>query len=485
MERRRREKQKCSDGVEGCLYLINNYCQIEDPQRGIWLPFELWPEQEDVVRAIFDNQFTAMLKARQIGLSWLVLSVMQWWMNFRPGSAMLITSKRDDEAVALVDHRLKQQHKRLPSWLKSPTEGNDSKHEWWLANGSRAHAFPSAGGDSYTGSMALIDEADLVPDLTKTRNALKPTIEAGGKLIEISKPNKSTPNSPFKRTVRAGLQGLNEYKVIFLPWHVRPERTAEWYEKKRAAAMADDGHLDNLHENYPATVAEALSPKSEDKRLPVQFIDKCYKEAPALPEEIWRAALAVVNATLPDDQKITLPETGLVIYRLAEPDRKYAIGGDPAEGNPTSDDSAAQVLDAASWEQVARLKGKFEVSVFAAHIDAISRFFNRATALIERNNHGHAVLLWLRDNTYCECMEGEDGRPGWVSSTKGKTMMYDNVAEVLHDGDTMIHDWDTYLQLASIESRSLRAPQGDNDDLADSYTLAVIAAQRVPTGILF
>ena len=48
---------------------------------------------------------------------------------------------------------------------------------------------------------------------------------------------------------------------------------------------------------------------------------------------------------------------GLNVFALPEPGQKYVIGADPAEGNPTSDDSALCVLDRDSGIQAAELAG--------------------------------------------------------------------------------------------------------------------------------
>src|SRR5262249_30089768 len=133
----------------------------------------------------------------------------------------------------------------------------------------------------------------------------------------------------------------------------------------------------------PATDAEALSPRTLDKRLAPQWLQQCFAERKPLPE-------------LPHGAP-SIP--GLEVYRLPESGRAYVVGGDPAEGNPTSDDSAATVLDSETGEEVAAIAGKFQPSVFASHIDAIGCWYNRAHVMVERNNHGHAVLLWLRDHS--------------------------------------------------------------------------------------
>ena len=52
-----------------------------------------------------------------------------------------------------------------PFALKVRSSPVDNDHEWQLSNGSRVLAFPTTAGDSYTASLAIVDEADLVPDL--------------------------------------------------------------------------------------------------------------------------------------------------------------------------------------------------------------------------------------------------------------------------------------------------------------------------------
>jgi len=59
------------------------------------------------------------------------------------------------------------------------------------------------------------------------------------------------------------------------------------------------------------------------------------------------------------------PVPNLTVFAVPVPGRKYVIGADPAEGNPTSDDSAATVLDVETGEEVATLAGKFELALFA------------------------------------------------------------------------------------------------------------------------
>jgi hypothetical protein len=437
-------------------YFLDTYARIYDATAGDWLPFRLWPDQIQTLHKVHDNRLVVILKARQLGLTWLVLGYALWLMLFRPAATVLLFSRRDDEAVDLLKTRLRGMYDRLPAWLQVRSIPVDNDHEWELSNGSRALAFPTTAGDSYTATLAIVDEADLVPDLDRLMRAVKPTIDGGGRMILLSRPDKAKPLSAFKRIYTSARQGETQWAPVFLPWHARPDRDATWYASQQQDIFSRTGALDDLHEQYPATDAEALAPRSLDKRLPAAWLQKCYRPAePLVPGRGWP------------------PLPALMVYAAPVPGRRYVVGADPAEGNPTSDPSALAVLEVDSGEEVASLAGRFEPATFAANADAIGRWYNNAAVLVERNNHGHAVLLWLAEYSSLDRLGGDDHRPGWNTTTKSKALLYDGAGEVLRDGDAIIHGLETFTQLASIEGATLRAPDGQRDDIAVAFVLAL------------
>lgn len=464
--RRNIEWVKCSESID---YWIEEYVMIFNATDKDWVPFALWPAQSDTLKKIGQETQSIVLKARQLGLSWLVLCYALHAMIFKPAATILIFSKRDEEAVELLK-RVKGVCERLPSWMRPRTDAG-ADHNWELSNGSSAKSFPTTGGRSYTGSHVIVDEADFIQDLDALLNAVKPTIDAGGQMIMISTVDKSVPESPFKRIYRSAKRGHTDWRAIFLPWHARPGRTAAWYAAQTADVLARTGALDDLHQEYPATDTEALAPRSLDKRIAPIWIEACYEEM---------EPLRVPNAP-------AIP--GLEIYVPPVAGRKYVIGGDPAEGNPNSDDSALTVVDVLSGEECAVLAGKFEPSTFGGHIQAVSAYYGNAPAMVERNNHGHAVLQWLEEHArHVRLLNGHDERPGWLSSKLGKALLYTEAADHFkqgsEDGAKVLHSFASYTQLASIEGASLRAPEGMHDDRADSYALAQVGrAASVGVGL--
>lgn len=451
-------------------YFINEYVQILSVIDKGWLPFKLWKEQGKVLRLMSNGKRQlVILKARQLGMTWLALAFALWMMLFDAPSYVLLFSMRDNESVDLLS-RLRSMYDHLPEWLKARRVTADAGHEFALSNESRAQAFPTSAGDSYTANLVVIDEADSVPDLNDTLSRVKPTIDAGGRLWLIGRVDKDKPFSPFKQVFRDSMDSLDsQWSGIFLPWYARPDRTQEWYDAIKRDCLRRTGSLDEVYEQYPETIAQALAPRSLDKRLPPEWL---------------QGSLVEVDAMQPEGAPNI---TGLTMYREPVMEMRYVVGVDPAEGNPGSDDSAISVMSVRG-EEVATLAGKFEPSLTAVYARELAQYYNAAPVLVERNNHGHAVIQWLTENGGVRLLQGHDRpesdrihRYGWLTNAKGKALMYSMFADGLKEGQITIHDWRTYEQLSSIDGRTLSAPEGQMDDRATACVLAFLATQ-VPSG---
>lgn len=457
----REEWLKCS---ASCVYFVYNYCKIYDATAGDWIPFVLWPAQVEVLEDLQNYSLNVILKARQLGMTWLVLCFILWKMIYRPVFTALLFSRRETEAIYLLgQQRLRGIYGHLPKWMKTRQIVTDAMHEWILSNGSVAYGFPTTAGDSYTAGFAFVDEADLVPDLNRLMNAVKPTIDGGGSMVLLSRADKTMPNSEFKRIYRGARAHQNGWNAIFLPWFVRPERDAEWYEKQRKDILSRTGALDDLYQQYPATDEEALMPPTLDRRIPFDWLQKCC-------DIISRIS----------NPGLSLPM--LSVFREPEYMQEYVVGVDPAEGNPNSDDSVISVVNLRTLEECAVLSGKIEPEVLTGYTIKLSTWYNKAKILPERNNHGHVIIALLGDDSQVRdrIMKGLDGNLGWMSSSRGKALMYDMLVEQLRSSSVIIHDEETKTQLASIEGTSLRAPDKGPDDRAVAFTLAVVGAVMKP-----
>lgn len=300
--------------------------------------------------------------------------------------------------------------------------------------------------------MAIIDEADFIQWLKQLLNAVKPTIDAGGKLIILSTADKEKPNSLFKQIWAQAVDKASNYVPIFLPWTARPTRTQEWYDQL-------DYDIDDLYQEYPETPARALAPRQASKRFHPSWLDACHEPAEDLePDGLW------------------------AVYRHPQPGRRYLLAADPAEGSPRSDPSPATIFDCETWEEVAHLHGKFEPDVFAGYLVAAARRYNDACVCVERNNHGHAVQIAIEHLGAGELLyqNPHDRKNGWLSNVKYKVLAVDNTAQVLREKGVTIHTDATIQELAMFEAATLKAPQGFHDDRAMTLIIG-LAALRWPS----
>lgn len=455
-----KEFRKCEKSV---LYFVYEYIKLLDPGSEEWKKFKLWPAQVETLQIMAREKQTAVLKARQLGLSWLSLSLALWLATFSPNSVILIFSKSDTEAMELLG-RIKGMHRNLPAFLRDDVL-LDNNHEYKFANGSKFQSFAttSSAGRSYTANLVIVDEADFIPTLGKLITSVKPTIDAQGQLILISTTDKDYPNSRFKRLWRDARKGLNDYHAIFLPWSARPERDEDWYKKVSTSGYTQD----ELWQEYPETAEQALSGRRESKRFNMDAIEAIfYEREPIYPEEApMIPGLVVYNRPF---------EGGLDEQARRIQPGKYLIAVDTSEGDITSDPSPMTVFNTFTWEEEAHVFGVFEPSVLAAYAMALGEYYNNAVIAVERNNHGHAAILALESYGYNNIYKNPfDKKNGWLNSVKMKPVAVDKTAEAINDKSLILHTQEIKLELMNIEAATLKAPEGDTDDRAMTIVIGV------------
>ena len=439
------------------LYFINQFCKVYDSETRTWLPFLLWPSQVPVLDLFINGKWVCILKTRQVGITWLALAVALYESLYRSGSTILIYSLRDDEAVELLsDQRFRGMYEKLPEHIRVQPIIRENIHNIYFGNGSVVHGLTTTRGDSYTSTLAIVDEADLIPNLSSLIGRVQPAVEAGGRLILISRSDKSNPLSAFKRIYRGAKAGENHWDYEFLAWDARPDRDGAWYERKVQEIVSRTGGKDELYEHYPASDEEALAPSVQDKRIRGDRLLLCLDKSKVLKD-------------IPSEYMI---HSDIKVYRLAREDERYFIGVDTAEGLDTSNNSATVVIDEAG-EEVCNLVARIAPEVQARHVWLLSRLYSNAKVLVEKNNYGYTTISWLQENEYGYILaRGYNGQVGWLSTKIGKDLLYTTLSLAVDNCDMKIRDYLCYLEIQSIEKDGLRAPRGMLDDRADAMALA-------------
>lgn len=250
------------------LGFIYRYVKILDPDNGGMLPFHLWPEQAKALRQIHENRRVVVLKARQLGLSWVALAYAAHQLLFKPGFTIVVMSRGEAESKEML-FRLKVILENLPKWITRHTTEAESgwpgpiwdcgvlKCEVRHQDGSISRllgeeAAPNS-GRSFTAGMVILDEWAFQEWARDIWKAAYPTINRpnGGKIIGISTFEAGT---LFQDIWENAVAGKNNFVPIFLPWNADPNRDQKWYDD----TLLDLGPNDMAIE-YPSTPDDVIS----------------------------------------------------------------------------------------------------------------------------------------------------------------------------------------------------------------------------------
>jgi len=161
--------------------------------------------------------------------------------------------------------------------------------------------------------------------------------------------------------------------------------------------------------------------------------------------------------------------------------KQYIIGVDPAGGGSEGDYACAEVIDRRSGMQCAELHGHFAPRELAGKLVNLGKTYNEALLVVERNNHGHAVLENLRHAGYTRVYR-EDNQEGWLTSAVSRPAMIENLAAVLIAGPNLFR---SPLLLAECRTfvrhpdGSSSAAVGSHDDCVMAMAIAWGARERV------
>ena len=239
------------------LYFLK-YVKLQEPG-SFSVDFELWSHLVEFFNVLANNRLVLVLKAKQIGLSWSVAAYALWHIYTKPGANVLMLSRGQEEAKALLQ-KCKTIYNNLPIWMKYPTPPFPDSLEYFGFNEmkSKIRALPSTEFASIgeTASLVIHDEWDFHPYAEINFGHTKPTIDAGGQLIGVSTPDKTNPDSFFKKLYKAGREGRNNFKTLFFPYDVRPGRDENWFKQQE---RENEGTPWLVQQNYPRSEEDRKS----------------------------------------------------------------------------------------------------------------------------------------------------------------------------------------------------------------------------------
>lgn len=239
--------------ISAVQYLIDSYGHIQ-PEVGLPQPFLLWPEQRDVLGLMEEMLRLIVLKARQLGLTWLALHYLFHALAFDPATPVakiLALSKKGGDAAKLLK-RARRINELLPPYLRV-VEQDDTKRsgtKFGIVDRGEMTSLTSSPEEarSETASHVLWDEAAFTRhgSAGETWTALLPTLGERGKIFVIS-----TGNGPaeapgdgqaFAKLWRQARSGDPDVGLtpVFLPDSVAPGRTDAWRARTRKKFLTEE-----------------------------------------------------------------------------------------------------------------------------------------------------------------------------------------------------------------------------------------------------
>lgn len=494
---------------------LNNLYWIED-ERGEAVKFRLRPWQELLLRTMWF--LNIVLKARQLGFTTaidiFILDRTLFNANTKSG---IIAHKRED-AVVIFRTKIKFAYDRLPLELKQAIGAkSDRAGELEFTNGSSIRVavsmrsgtlqylhvsefgklcaeFPIRAQEVISGSLNTLHEGGIA--------FIESTAEgAGGHFFNMTMKAKSHADSGTE------LNRL-QYKFHFFPWFDDP---------KYAVEPASDFVLTKDHAEYFESVERATGVQLTIQQKAWYVIkedeqgDKMKQEFPSTPMEAFlfsgrpvfdpnslnraegrcEPPKRIVDVRISDGEWEDRPDGQLLIWQEPHPEEDYALGADVAEGLEHGDHSAFDIVNERG-QQVAHYCGHLDPDLFGQVLNHVGRKYNDAYMGVERNNHGHATLLILKQQNYPKLhseewldrdTEEETERVGWLTTKVSKPLIIDNLKAEVRADEAGIYCKQTVDEMRTYvidEKGRTNAQDGCKDDRVMSYAITREMLRRMP-----
>jgi len=467
-------------------YFVQRYVYINDPLKGR-TKFEMWPVHNELLDIVLANKRIITLKARQVGVSWLAAAYAVWRASFFDGSNVLMLSKREDEARALLAKSF-YVYQNLPIFLRRKVHKHNETEFSFQDNktpgvaSTAIKAFPSTedAGRSESASDVICDEWAFHPFADINYAAYKPTIDSGGRLWGISTAN-GVGNFFHTTYVRAKIPdenwsrehpiGQNGFVPLFIPWFARPDRNEKWYEQQ-VKEYSDTPSL--LPQEYPSSDLDAFISSGNS------YFNK----------ERIRLWMQYCKTPVDNDHMNVVKR-----WEFPQHGEKYVIGADCAEGRG-EDLSGAAVYHYRTMRHVADIHGDLTPDYFAALIVDLAKEYNNAFCCIERNSAGLGIIIDIVQRYgYTNVLRYRPiqnslklGRAqikeyhanseyGWPTNQLNRPLLLKDLSAAISTGSITSYDksfWEECMTFVNLRGK-LQAAEGCKDDRVFKHALALQA----------
>jgi hypothetical protein len=433
------------------------------------------------VQARFERergQCNIIVKARQMGITtWVAARFFLKTITARGVLTVLVAQTR--EAAESIFRMVQRFWECLPEELrKGPLKRSRANvgqmvfpeldSEFRVLSASDANA-----GRGLTVQNMHLSEVSRWPgDAAATLAGLRAALVPGGELTM-----ESTPNGAYGCFYEEWRQAAEKHVVQhFFPWWLEPGYAADPVTDVREdeqelidahkLSVEQIGFRRTLEASYGSLFAQEFA---EDADLCFRTTGDCCFDVEALDRSLREAR--------PPAQ---LRQRGrLHIFLPAQAGRSYIVAADPAGGGASGDYAAVQVIDRKSGMQCAELQQRLAPQELTRAAVQLATEYSSpghpALLVVERNNHGHAVIAHLQGGVPYEPLYERKGVPGWLTSASSKQGMIAQLRVLLVENPQwvrskrLLEECRTFVTHAN---GSLGAAHGSHDDCVMAFAIA-------------
>jgi hypothetical protein len=376
-----------------------------------------------------------ILKARQMGISTWIAGRFFLKTITQPGtlSVEVAHNRESAEQIFRIVHRFYEQ---LPEGLRQGalrTSKVNTRQILFPELDSEyrveSAADENAGRGMTIQNLHCSEIARWSRDAAETMASLSAALVPDGEVVL-----ESTPNGAYgyfhEQWQRAEETGMVRH---FFPWWMEhaytghPVAEGEWTEEERA--------LSEKNGLRPEQIGFRRQLKTRFRRMAAQEYaenaDACFLASGDCVFDLECVARRALEVHEPPEQRCN---GQLWIWYPPQPGRKYLLGVDPAGGGTDGDYAAVQVIEKSTGLQCAELRGHLTPRELAKQSAELARKYNQASVVVERNNHGMAVLAYLSAVERYGHIYEDRGQAGWLTTAITRPAMIALLSAALTTG---------------------------------------------------
>ena len=426
-----------------------------------------------------------VLKARQMGMTTWVAGRFLLKTVTRPGTLTLLVAHTQDaaEEILRIVHRFVE---HLPECLTRGVLVTDRQNV-------RQIAFPKidaqfrvvSASDRNAGRGMTVQNlhcsevsrwpGDGAETLAGLRACLAP---AGSELVMESTPNGAS-GCFYDEWMRAGETGVVRH---FFPWWMEPGYRAEEVDEGSLTSEEVDlvlgRGLDYAQIGYRRRMLAQQGALARQEFA--EDAERCF----LVSGEMYFDREAVERRLAELGEPTERERNGrLEIYLPAVMGRRYVVAVDPAGGGADGDYSVAEVLDLESGMQCAEFAAHVGGMDLAQQVASLARRYNEAPGVVERNNHGAAVIVALGESVgYHEIWTARDGQPGWLTTTLTRPASLARLAAVVMENPECLRSRGLLMECRSfvrLANGNVGARGGTHDDRVMAMAIGLAAREQM------